>query len=359
MDNWTRIHTTGAARTRYQEKPHYAEGLYDLTQGIYAWMVPNGSWGEANAGLIVGDGAALLIDTFWDLATTRTMLAAMESITATTPITTVINTHADGDHWWGNELISGAEFITSDASLHEMEHTKPQSMIMLGRMGQLLSTVGFIPGAGPVGHWFKNMAAPYAFEDVTPTLPTRTFSGEMTLNIGGREIQLIEVGPAHTQGDLMVYVPDAQTLFSADVLFIDSTPVMWAGPTQNWIAALDRILVLDVTIIVPGHGPITDKNGVQPVKEYLLFVQAEVEKRHQAGLSPQQAARDIAASAGFQRFAGWNSPERLMTTTHTIYRHLDGRTDHPGIPELINIMRKQALLAHQLPEAQPAIMRRR
>ncbi len=359
MDNWTRITSTGAQWTRYQEKPLYAEGLYDLTQGIYAWMVPNGSWGESNAGLIVGDGAALLVDTLWDVVTTRAMLTGMESITATTPITTVVNTHADGDHWWGNELLPDAEFITSVASLHEMASTKPQSLIMLGRIGKLLSLLGFVPGAGPVGHWFQQMVAPYAFEEITPTLPTRTFSGEMTLDIGGREIQLIEVGPAHTHGDLMVYVPDAKILFSADVLFIGSTPVMWAGPTQNWIAALDRIMALDVTAIVPGHGPIIDKSGVQPVKDYLLFVQAEVEKRHQAGLAPQEAARNIAQSDGFQRFAGWNSPERLITTTHTIYRHLNGRSGDPGIPELMNILRKQALLAHRLPDAPPAVMRRK
>ena len=63
MERYPIIAGTGAQRTRYQEIPHYAEGLYDLGQGVYAWMVPNGSWGESNAGLITGDGESLLVNT--------------------------------------------------------------------------------------------------------------------------------------------------------------------------------------------------------------------------------------------------------------------------------------------------------
>jgi cyclase len=183
----------------------------------------------------------------------------------------------------------------------------------------------------------------------------------LTLHVGGRPVQLIEVGPAHTQGDLMVYVPDAKALFSADILFIDSTPVMWAGPVENWLAALDRILEMDVDVIVPGHGPITDKNGVRQVKAYWEFVMSQVQQRYSANLSAAEAARDIVLSREFtqQPFSRWNSPERMMTTVHTLYRHLQGRADHPKIPELLNILRKQALLAHQLPDAEPAIMRKR
>ncbi|MCA9941815.1 MAG: hypothetical protein KC418_24420, partial [Anaerolineales bacterium] len=74
MANRQPITASGATRTRYQAVPHYTEGLYDLGRDSYAWLVPNGSWGESNAGLIVGDGASLLVDTLWDLPYTRAML---------------------------------------------------------------------------------------------------------------------------------------------------------------------------------------------------------------------------------------------------------------------------------------------
>jgi cyclase len=360
MDTWACIAPSGAERTRYGEIPKYPEGLYDLNNGLYAWMVPNGSWGESNAGLVVGDGASLLVDTLWDLKYTHAMLAAMGSLTDTAPLQYVVNTHADGDHWWGNQLVARAEIISTQTCYAEMLTTRPSALIMLGRVGRLLSALGVL-GADQVGHWFQNMVAPYDFDAIAPTLPTRTFDGELTLDVGGREVQLIEVAAAHTEGQLIVQVPDAKTLFSGGLLFVDSTPVMWAGPVESWIAALEAILTMDVDVIVPGHGPVTDKGGVQQVKAYWEYVTAHVRQRYDAGMSAAEAAHDIVLSKDFAQgpFSAWNSPERMMTNVHIIYRHLQGRAERLKVPELLNILRKQALLAHALPDAQPAAMRKR
>ncbi len=351
---------TIAQQTRYQETPFFDEGLYDLGANTFAWMVPNGSWGEANAGLIVGDGESLLVDTLWDVPYTRAMLSAMDSLTLSAPIRKVVNTHADGDHFFGNELVK-VETITSKRAYAEMEKTSPKSMVLLGRLGKLHAFLGtFSQNQKQIGHYFQQMVAPYDFKGVTPTLPTRTFERALTVDVGGRPVHLLEVGPAHTHGDLMVFVPDAKVLYSADILFINSTPVMWAGPVTNWLAALDRILKLDVETIVPGHGPITDKNGVRTVKAYWEYVAEQVGERFRAGLSAEAAARDIVLAADYakQPFARWNSPERIMVSTHTIYRHLEGRgNEHPSVMQLSAIMRKQALLAGELPNAQPSIMR--
>ena len=226
------------------------------------------------------------------------------------------------------------------------------------KLGNLLSAVR-VMRADRVGHWFEQLVKPYDFQAVIHTPSTRTFTGELTLTVGGREVRLIEVGPAHTRGDLLVYVPDARILYSGDILFIESTPVMWAGPVENWLAALERILALDVELIIPGHGPLIDKTGVRRVIDYWLFVAAELRRRYEAGLTAPAAARDLVLSTEFARqpFADWNSPERMMTNAHTIFRQLQGRTDHPRLPELLNIMRQQALLAHELPQGKPAVMR--
>ncbi len=360
LSGWTCVAATGAKRTRYNEIPKYNEGLYDLGDGLYAWMVPNGSWGESNAGLIVGDGASLLVDTLWDIKYTGVMLDTMRPYVATAPLRTVVNTHADGDHWWGNQLVEGAEIITSQASYDEMLKSKPRSLQLLGEMGRLFSAINLL-GADKVGHWYQALVAPYDFREVTPSLPTRTFEGELVLDVGGREVHLIQVGPAHTQGDLLVYVPEAKTLYSGDILFMGSTPVVWAGPVADWITALDKILEMDVDIIVPGHGPITGKSGAQQVKAYWETITVEVGKRFEAGMSAKDAAYHIVRSDSFSQgpFAGWNSPERLMTNAHTIYRHLEGRGDRLTEREMLFIMRKQAMLAHALPDAQPAVMRKR
>jgi hypothetical protein len=79
----------------------YPAGLQDLGSGLWAWLQPNGGLGESNAGLVVGAGESLLIDTLWDLPLTRRMLDAMAAPTAQAPIRRLVNTHADGDHCWG------------------------------------------------------------------------------------------------------------------------------------------------------------------------------------------------------------------------------------------------------------------
>ena len=352
------IAPTGAKRTRFREQPAYEEGLWELGNGLYSWMVPNGSWGESNSGLMIGGGQSALIDTLWDVQHTQTMLDAMDPLLRTAPLQLLVNTHADGDHFWGNQLLSNVTSITSAAARAEMDLHKPRSMLAFGKLGRFLKRLP-IASAKRVGHWFDAMCLPYAFEEVMHTPATETFSGTVWREIGGRKLQLIEVGPAHTSGDLMVYVPDAQTLFAGDILFIGSTPVMWAGPVENWLNALDLILELDVETIVPGHGPITSKDGVREVKSYWEFVRGAARKCYQDKRSAAAAARHIITSAEFLSlpFAQWDSPERMMTNVHLLYRQFDGRGGHMSLPAKVNLMRKQALLAYALPNASPKLMR--
>ena len=60
---------------------------------------------------------------------------------------------------------------------------------------------------------------------------------------------------------MLVHVPEDRTIFTGDILFIGGTPIVWAGPLANWIAACDLMLGMDVDTVVPGHGPVTDKSG--------------------------------------------------------------------------------------------------
>ncbi len=353
------IAPTGANATRYGEPPAFAEGLHDLGNAIFAWMVPNGSWGESNAGLVTGDGASLLIDTLWDVPKTQTMLDAMAPQLERSPVTALVNTHADGDHFWGNQLLPGMDSLTSARARKEMEHHKPASMLAFEKLGRALS---MLPGKSPraAGHYFQAMCAPYDFATVTHTPAKRDFTGTLDLDIGGRQVRLIEVGPAHTQGDLLVHVPDAGTLFAADILFIGSTPVMWAGPVANWLKALDLILGMDVETIVPGHGPVTDKDGVAQVRAYWEFTFSAARRCFDEGLPAARAAAAIVDSGAFraESFANWDSPERMMTNVHLLYREFTGKTAPLGIAAKINLMRRQAILAHSLTGAAPAIMRR-
>ena len=98
--------------------PAYAHGLHELGPGSYAWLQPDGSWGWSNAGLVVDGEESLLVDTLFDLPLTRAMLDAMrDAVPAARSIDVLVNTHANGDHCFGNELVEGAVIVASRASM--------------------------------------------------------------------------------------------------------------------------------------------------------------------------------------------------------------------------------------------------
>jgi len=308
----------------------YTHGLHDLGNSAYAYLQPNGSWGWSNAGIIVDGETSLLVDTLYDLALTGEMLATMRrSLPAAAQIDMLVNTHANGDHCYGNQLVGDARIIASAHTAEEMLEVSPASMAALKKQASHLGTLGA---------FFERAFAPFNFEGITPVLPNSTFEGHLDLHVGAKEVHLLEVGPAHTRGDTLVYVPGDKVIFTGDILFIEGHPIMWAGPVGNWIRACETILSLDVETIVPGHGPITDKQGVVRLKEYWEYLLEEVRQRHKAGLSAQEAARDIPLDA----YAAWSDPERVAVNVASIYRELNGEQEHPGTLSLFALMAEYA-----------------
>jgi glyoxylase-like metal-dependent hydrolase (beta-lactamase superfamily II) len=154
------------------------------------------------------------------------------------------------------------------------------------------------------------------------------------LRVGDKDVRLIEVGPAHTRGDVLVHLPAERKVFTGDILFIGGTPIMWAGPVSNWIAACDRILAMDLEAIVPGHGPITDKAGVGRVRDYLVFCRTEARRRFDAGLSVREAAHDIALGD----FSSWTDAERIAVNVDTLYREFRNDSSSANPVELFALM---------------------
>ena len=191
------------------------------------------------------------------------------------------------------------------------------------------------PSMGAAGAYFSDIFAPFDFAGVTERLPNRTFSGRLDLTVGDRRVELIEVGPAHTAGDILVHVPDSRTVYTGDVLFIQSTPIMWAGPVSNWIEACDKIIAMDAEVIVPGHGPITDNDGVRQVQSYLRYIDQETRKRYDADLPLRDAIHDIALGD----FSSWGDAERIAVNVSTLYREYAGKLNEPANPlELFALM---------------------
>jgi glyoxylase-like metal-dependent hydrolase (beta-lactamase superfamily II) len=307
-----------------------ATTLTEVGEGCLAYLQGDGGWGWSNAGLVVGDGASLLVDTLFDLRITQRMLDALADHTLPAPISTVVNTHANGDHCFGNELVGDAQIVASAATAREMAAVPPS---MLAALTQ---------APGDVGELFRSFFGDFEFDGIEPRLPDRTFAGRLELDVGGRIVELIEVGPAHTAGDTIAVVADAGVVYTGDILFIGGTPIVWAGPLSNWVEACDLMLGMDVDRVVPGHGPVTDKSGIIAVRDYLVFVDAEATARHDAGFDAFDAARDIGQAIGAsERFGELGEFGRIAVNVETVYRQLD--PDH-RTPDIVEQFRRMAAL---------------
>ncbi len=290
----------------------YTKGLQEVGDGLYAYLQPGGGWGWSNAGLVADGQSTLLIDTLYDLALTDEMLRAMHAaVPAASRIDTLVNTHANGDHCYGNQLLGGARIVASERTAAEMSDLPPAAMAAL---------IEQAPTMGELGAFFLDCFGAFDFTGIELALPQETFVGELRMQVGERELHLIEVGPAHTRGDTLVHDPTGRVLFSGDILFSEAHPIAWAGPVSNWIAACDRILTMDLEVIVPGHGPLTGPDAVRELKAYFEYLYEEARARFAEGMTALQAARSISLG----RWVDWRQRERLVVNIANIYLELSG-----------------------------------
>jgi cyclase len=307
-------------------KWQYTRGLHDIGNGLWAYLLPDGSWGWSNAGLITDGDQSLLVDTLFDLKLTAAMLSDMRrSIPAAARINTLVNTHHNGDHTFGNQLVDGAEIIASKAAAEDMHPEEPPRYQDIKVNAHKL---------GPGAEFIAELFAPFDFTGIELRKPDKTFSGEHQLRVGDKEVHLIEVGPAHTRGDVLVHVPKDRVVFTGDILFNEGTPIAWAGPVSNWIRACDRILDMDVDVVVPGHGPIAGKEAVRAMRGYLDFVQHEARKRYDKGMTARDAAFDIALGP----YAALGDSERIVVTVWNLFEEFKGERTAPDIFMLFEMM---------------------
>lgn len=287
----------------------FTKGLHDFGNGCFAYLQPTGGWGWSNAGLIVDGGQTLLVDTLYDLKLTREMLETMQAaVPSANSIGTLVNTHSNADHTFGNQLVEGAQIIASQQCYDEMKEIDVEARRQELKNWQALGDAGLFQ--------HENLDGNFDFEGVVLTMPTKTFERALDLSVGDKAVRLIEVGPAHTRGDILIYVPQDRTVFTGDIVFSNGHPPAWAGPISNWIKACELIMSWDVDTIVPGHGPIVEKSALNDFKAYFEYLTRETRQRFDAGMSVSEAAYDI----DLKPFKGWLDEERIVVNVNTLYK---------------------------------------
>ncbi|GAU66967.1 bifunctional 2-hydroxyhepta-2,4-diene-1,7-dioate isomerase/cyclase/dehydrase [Streptomyces sp. NBRC 110611] len=295
----------------------YTKGLHQVGDGVWAWLLPDGGYGLSNAGLVAGDGAALLVDTLYDLPLTAEMLTGMRQVTDRHPLSHAVLTHANGDHTHGGQLLPGAvRVIAAEGTAHEMRTEMPPEL-----------TAGLqVMDLGPtLTPYLRDRFGRFDFGGIRLRTPDQTYDRRLTLDVGGREVRLLNLGPAHTEADTVVHIPDAGVLFTGDLLFAGCTPIVWRGPIANWVAACDTMIGLGAPTVVPGHGPVTDADGIRAVRGYLRHVVEQADAAYAKGLDFQEAAFGV----DLAEYADWLDAERVVVNIYQRYREI-----HPDQPVL-------------------------
>lgn len=286
--------------SRTEHQPPGPARVTEVSENIYAYVQPDGSWWINNTGFLIGRRGVVSVDACSTERRTRDYLSTITGLTDQ-PVRTLINTHHHGDHTFGNYLFPGATIVAHDRAR--------QAMLDWGQ-----------PRSAPI--WTD---VDWGHIELEP--PFLTYEQEVRVYVDDLLCHVRYLGtPAHTTNDSVVWVPERRLLFSGDVLFNGGTPFLLQGSLSGALFALQSIRALDPATIVPGHGEVCGIEVVDQVENYLRFLQSLARNGHQAGLSPLEVAR----STDLGEFADWLDPERIVGNLYRAYAELDGH--EPGAP---------------------------
>lgn len=231
-----------------------------------------------NSLAFVAGGGTLLIDTK-NAGFGSQLRRDVESLGA--PLKMVINTHHHYDHTGGNAA------FTKDATVLAHESAKQrigdQVQLYARNLPQTLRNLKDVDT--PTAKRIMAEAEALGKEAATPAAyqPTKTTRGNETLNFGGESIELVHVGPGHTDNDLIVFFPKQNVIHTGDLVFNKVHPYFdpaGGATVQGWIKSLEKIITLcnDKTVLVPGHGDVGDVNAAKAQIAYHRRVHEEAKK---------------------------------------------------------------------------------
>jgi cyclase len=275
--------------------------IVEVSDGIYAYLQPDGSWYINNTGFLVGRQGVVSIDTCSTERRTRAYLDAVTTVTPR-PVRTLVNTHHHGDHTYGNCLLPAATIVG---------HARCRDEVLAG--------------PPPVN---TGLFSDVDWGNLEVTPPFLTYETGVTLWVDDLRCEVSHVGtPAHTTNDSIVFIPSRSVLFAGDLLFNGGTPFLLMGSVIGAIEVLEQVIApLGATTIVAGHGAVGGPPLIDDVLGYLRFVQDVARRGLAAGLTPLEAARET----DLGEYAGLLDAERIVGNLHRAYAELNGAA--PGAP---------------------------
>lgn len=287
--------------------------LQKLDSGIYTYEglhepLPDGSIINTVSLIVVTENGVMVVDGQGDIWQTKLLIENIRKLTQQ-PIEYVVIASDHGDHVGGNDAFRAAypdvTFVSSSVSQDKLSNTNNRS--------------------------------------------TQIVDTEKTIKMGETEIQVLNLGRAHTGGDLAVYLPKSKVLFLGEIYLRGLFPAMRTAYPREWVSAIEKAQAMDVSWYIPGHGFIDDeasmKRDLEAARQALVAVIAEAERLHASGLDCA-SARDCpaATNAVWRQYGQWTAREALTSVAvNRIYQEIDGELDPvqavAGRPGLIDLWR--------------------
>ena len=232
-----------------------SEQVYAVV-GPYGGRTPQNLGNNATFGFVVTDEGVVLIDSGGTYQGAEAIDRLIKQVTDK-PVKYVLNSGGQDHRWLGNGYFKerGARVIASEAVVADQHKRLQDQMFMLGNQVGEKEIVG-----------------------TEPVYADETFTDSMRFILGSTVFELQRVGPAHTPGDSLVWLPRKKIVFTGDVVFVGRIPgVLAHSNSKGWINAFDAMASLKPKVIVPGHGPVTDlAQARKDSRDYLAFLRKTV-----------------------------------------------------------------------------------
>jgi cyclase len=289
--------------------------LDTLAEGVYvARVIPRpDAYAFANSLVVLGEDGVLVVDTQQSSTAAGVLVEIVRALTHL-PVRWVVNTHWHGDHVYGNQAwadaFPDARFLahpyTRAAMQDEGARRRDEELVSLPdgideRRRWLAENVG--PDGAPLTAAQREQVAyglrlRLAYLDdlraLRWVLPEGTVTERTVLDLGGRNVELLPMGPAHTPGDVAVLVPDAEVLAVGDLLE-EAAPWIEGADLAGWARALGELRAIEgVRFIVPAHGGVqTDSRLLDGTAALLEAVVQAAGDLHRRGLTPEEGAAGL------------------------------------------------------------------
>jgi len=220
----------------------------------------NRGWNSNSAFILTGNGV-LVIDTGSSTGIGEALKTAIAGVTDQ-PVRWILNTHAHGDHWLGN-----AAFESSVVKIYATQSVIDQIQLQ---------------GKNWVANFKRLTDGATGNSRIVP--PDTAINSYQELQLGNKTIVLFPSGDSHSPGDLLLWLPDNRVLISGDVIYSDRMPSTNNSNLQQWIQLLPELEQLQPEVVIPGHGNITNVQGIKRLHELLTTLWQAVEEGYNAGL---------------------------------------------------------------------------